>query len=123
MNFEVYCDESRQEYFTATKDSKAGKYVVLGSLWIEASFRNEFKTRIKDLREEHNLFGEFKWNRVSPSRLDFYRRIIDLFFDSPAARFRCIVLPADRLDAIAFHGADKELMFYKFYDFWRQASG
>jgi len=40
--------------------------------------------------------------------------LVNLFFDYPL-RFRCIVLPADQLNAIQFHGGDNELMFYKFY--------
>ncbi len=39
MDFEVYCDESRQEYF-ANPFAASGKYVLPGSLWIEAQQRS-----------------------------------------------------------------------------------
>jgi hypothetical protein len=52
---------------------------------------------------------------VSPSRLGFYLEAVDYFFGQQAMRFRCLVLPADQLDAVRFHDGDNELMFYKFY--------
>ncbi len=87
---------------------------MIGSLWLEADQRAKMKEAIKNLRSTHRVFGEFKWQRVSPSRQSFYTDLVELFFDSPM-RFRVIVLPADQLDAIQFHYADNELMFYKFY--------
>ncbi|MCC7355067.1 MAG: DUF3800 domain-containing protein [Anaerolineae bacterium] len=114
MDLEVYCDESRQEYFSTKRPIAQERYVVLGSLWLESVHRTDIKTKIKALREVHNIHGEFKWTRVSPSRQLFYTELVNLFFDEPI-RFRCIVLPASQLDAIQFHRADNELMFYKFY--------
>ncbi len=114
MNFEVYCDESRQEYFGSPLPEGKPRYVLIGSLWFEAANRPGFKASIQDMREEHNVHGEFKWTRVSPSRQSFYTELVSFFFDEPM-RFRCIVLPAHQLDAIRFHNDDNELMFYKFY--------
>lgn len=114
MDFEVYCDESRQEYFWTKTEPHAGRYVLIGSLWLEAARRPEIKAAIKEIRQRHAVHGEFKWQRVSPSRLGFYLDLIDLFFTQPI-RFRIILLPADQLNAIQFHNADNELMFYKFY--------
>ena len=114
MDIEVYCDESRQEFFRMPPEACKDQYVLLGSLWIEASLREELKSKIKELQRIHDVSVEFKWNRVSPSRLTFYKELVSLFFDEPM-RFRCIVLPADKLDAVQFHKADNELMFYKFY--------
>lgn len=113
MRFEVYCDESRQENFVRREDGTA-KQVLIGGIWIEAVRRQEYKDAIRELRDRHRVGAEFKWNRVSPSRGEFYRGLVDLFFESEM-RFRCIVLPANELDAVTFAQADDELMFYKFY--------
>ena len=114
MNFEVYCDESRQELFSRAANNGFEKFVLIGGVWIEADHRENLKAKITQLRQQHNLHGEFKWTRVSPSRLVFYKDLIDLFFGEPI-RFRCIVLPASKMDAFKFHDGDNELMFYKFY--------
>jgi hypothetical protein len=113
MDFEVYCDESRAEYFR-DRQPGAKRYVLIGGLWIEAEQREDYKAKIRKLREIHDVWGEFKWNRVSPSRQQFYLALVQLFFEE-AMRFRCLVLPANQLDSIQFHNADNELMFYKFY--------
>lgn len=112
MDFEVYCDESRQDYFWNREESE--RYVLIGGLWIEADERQDYKNKIGRLREIYDVWGEFKWNRVSPSRQEFYSALVNLFFEE-AMRFRCIVLPVQQLDAVQFHNADNELMFYKFY--------
>ena len=113
MMHEVYCDESRQEYFynpVADRDC----FTLIGGLWIQADKREQYKVSIRRLRAVHDVWGEFKWNRVSPSRLEFYVALVRLFFQE-SMRFRCIVLPVHHLDATVFHNADNELMFYKFY--------
>jgi hypothetical protein len=113
MDLEVYCDESRQELFRHAPRIP-GQYVLIGGVWIQAAEREEYKAKINRIREVHRVYGEFKWKRVTPSRQEFYRQLVGLFFDE-AMRFRCMVLPADRMDAVTFHRGDKELMFYKFY--------
>ncbi len=89
--------------------------MLIGGLWVITEKREELKAQIKQLRATHDVHGEFKWTRVSPSRLPFYLDVVNLFFSSDAMRFRCLVLPANQLDAIRFHDGDNELMFYKFY--------
>jgi hypothetical protein len=115
MDFDIYCDESRQEYFAARSADGQARFVLIGGLWVIAEQREMLKDQVKQLRVAHDVRGEFKWTRVSPSRLPFYLALVDLFFASDAMRFRCLVLPANQLDAIRFHGGDNELMFYKFY--------
>lgn len=112
MDFEVYCDESRQDLF---KSPVAGdNYVLIGGIWIKAEDRSGFKGAIKAIRHKHSVFNEFKWNKVSPSKLGFYIDLVSLFFDRDI-RFRVLVLRSDELNAVDFHKADNELMFYKFY--------
>lgn len=115
MNFDIYCDESRQEYFATRPADGQARFVLIGGLWVITEKREPLKDQIRQLRIHHDVHGEFKWIRVSPSRLPFYLDLVDLFFSSDAMRFRCLVLPANQLDAIRFHGGDNELMFYKFY--------
>jgi len=89
--------------------------VVLGSLWIKAEDRARHKAAIRDLRQTYQVHSEFKWTKVATGKLPFYLDLIQLFLHESDMRFRCLVLPADQLDAATFHQADNELMFYKFY--------
>jgi len=115
MDFDIYCDESRQEYFVTPPSDARARYVLIGGLWVVSSERDRLRGELRRLRDAHNVHGEFKWTRVSPSRLAFYTDVVGLFFNDEAMRFRCLVLPANQLDAVRFHGGYNELMFYKFY--------
>lgn len=109
---EVYCDESRPEVIFG--DKSKDRYMVIGGVWIPYSYRNDVKDKFKCLKSEYGVNGEVKWNNVSPSKLDFYLQIIDLFFQNPV-QFRCIVVDSKRVDIHNYHDDDNELGFYKFY--------
>jgi len=114
MKFEVYCDESRPDLF-ASKKPKA-KYMVVGSVWLPADHRNEFKASIHLLRDKHRIGGEFKWQKVSPSRVGFYKELVHWFVQAgERLRFRCIAVEHAKVDLVHYHANDQELGFYKFY--------
>lgn len=114
MKFDVYCDESHPDALATMKE--ADKNLVIGSLWLPSKDRDELKDKIHALRNEHNVGGEFKWQKVSPSRKEFYEALIDVFFShGHALRFRCIVVDKAKVDLLKYHDGDQELGFYKFY--------
>lgn len=113
MDFEVYCDENHPELFSSVKPR--ARYLMIGSLWLPASLRNEIKNKIWELRKTHNAWGEIKWRKVSRSKLSFYEELIDLFHDyGSELRFRCIAIDHNDFDQ-SWHNNDHELGFYKFY--------
>lgn len=113
QSFEVFCDESHPELFVSPRADVAK--AVIGSLWLPAEFRASFKGHINALREKHRVWGEFKWNKVSPSRVAFYIDLVDYFFNTPELQFRAIVIDSTKIDLERYHSADAELGFYKFY--------
>ncbi len=114
MKFEVYCDESRPDLFSSK--SPSAQFMVIGSLWLEAKHRDQFKTEIHELRDRFKVGGEFKWQKTSPSRVEFYTALVDWFISKgDSLRFRCIAVDHSKLDMVHFHDNDQELGFYKFY--------
>lgn len=114
MEYDIYCDESRSDIFTSQKT--LDRFMVIGGLWLETKNRQKFKQEIYDLRQQNKCFGELKWNKVSPAREDFYKKVLDYFFDKDDdLRFRCIVVEKNKVDLMHYHAADAELSFYKFY--------
>ena len=114
MNFDVYCDESGPELLHSK--SPKGRYLVIGSLWMPETLRAEGKAALHALRDRHSIGSEFKWRKVSPSKLGFYREVVDWFWTSgPDVRFRAIVVDRTKVDLVTFHDSDSELGFYKFY--------
>lgn len=112
MNIEVYCDESGLEALTR-KD--AHDFTGIGSLWMHASYRNEFKACMNTIKAKHKVRGELKWQKVSPAYLGLYKEAIAYFFSTPHLRFRVILIESRIVDSIKFHEKDAELSFYKFY--------
>jgi len=114
VNFDVYCDESGPELLCSKKPK--AQYLVIGSLWLPEERRDEFKSTLHELRNRHHVGPEFKWRKVSRSRLQFYRECVDWFFAAGEnLRFRAIVVDRTKIDLIKFHEGDAELGFYKFY--------
>lgn len=114
MQFEVYCDESHPDLL-GSKNPTAD-FMVIGSLWLDATSRASFKEAIHGLRNKHKMGGEFKWRQVSPSRQAFYIELIDWFFaQDDQLRFRCIAVERRKVNLFRYHDSDQELGFYKFY--------
>lgn len=114
MIFDVYCDESRPDLLSSSKPG--AKYMLIGSLWLPNSCREEYKREIHALGNKHKIGNEFKWQKVVPSKLDFYMDLIDWFFDKKdQLRFRCIAVDHSSVDLQSYHLSDQELGFYKFY--------
>ncbi|MEX6169044.1 DUF3800 domain-containing protein [Staphylococcus haemolyticus] len=111
-NLEVYCDESSLE--NLFKDNKSG-YIVIGGIWLDKKDHKIVKKEIDHLKRKHSIGGEFKWNKVSYSRKQFYFEILDYFFGNRKIRFRCIVVNTKKVNTEKYHNSDNELGFYKFY--------
>jgi hypothetical protein len=112
MQFEVYCDESNPEVLI---DRGANDFLVLGSLWMPADFRQQFKEDIANLKKKFGYCNEIKWNKVAPSTFEFYNALLVYFFTNKNLRFRALLAEADKIDLVKFHNGDGELSFYKFY--------
>jgi len=114
MKIDVYCDEAYPDLFSSTKPQ--AKFMILGSLWLQTDSRKGYKQAIHDLRDRYLIGGEFKWRKVTPSKIDFYKPLISWFYDQKDnLRFRCIAIDYSQVDLMKFHDNDQELGFYKFY--------
>lgn len=114
MEIEIYCDESNQQLLSSTKPNQ-NRFFLIGGLWLPAAKRALFKEGIAEIKRDENCFGEAKWNAVCPSKLSFYVRLVDFFFEQELdLRFRCVVIDSQRVDLEKYHQADQELGYYKF---------
>ncbi len=114
MDIEVYCDESYPDLFSSK--SPRARYIVIGSLWLAQENRKRFKQEIHVLKDRYKVGREFKWTKLSPSKLDFYKELLVWFYEKQEdLRFRCIAIDHEKVDLFRFHKNDQELGFYKFY--------
>jgi len=84
--YNIYLDES-------AIDNPRLFFEVVGGIWMRRNKRNEVVSRIKELKEDHKFGTELKWTKVSKRYIDFYKSLIDLFFEygEEDLQFHCIV--------------------------------
>jgi hypothetical protein len=90
--------------------------MVLGAIICPEDKARETAVRLREIKENHSLSPHFevKWTKVSPGKVDFYREIVDYFFDDDDLRFRAVVARKVGLDHAAF-GQDHDTWYYKMY--------
>lgn len=96
----IYCDES------CHLPDDGQKAMVLGALWCLSGKAKAHNQAIATLKVKHHLspFFEIKWTKVSSGKLDFYKDIVDYFFDNRTIGFRAWVIP------------DKTVLYHDYYD-------
>ena len=67
------------------------------------------------IKQKYHVYGELKWNKLSPKFFDLYKDVLDYFFQTEQLRFRVILIEADKVKNYRFNNKDGELGFYKFY--------
>lgn len=113
---EINCDENRPDLFNSEK--QYDDYLLIGGLKLLAEDRQIVKSEILKVRRKYKINTEFKWKKVSFKKLEFYKKLIDLYFNfSNRLRFRCIAVDVSKIDLERYHDNDAELGFYKFYYF------
>jgi hypothetical protein len=108
--YNVYCDESCH----LLHDQK--DIMVLGAITCPEEKARETAVRLREIKEKHNLPPHFevKWTKVSPGKVEFYRDIIDYFFDDDHLRFRAVVAQKVGLNHAAFD-QNHDTWYYKMY--------
>lgn len=107
----IYCDESRH----LERDRQP--LMVLGALWMPADATKVVSANIRDRKKAFGLAADFevKWTKVSPGRLDFYKSLVDYFFDDPNLHLRAVVATGkSNLDHATFQQTHDD-WYYKMY--------
>lgn len=118
----IYCDESCHLQNDGTD------IMVIGAVWCRASKKKEIFERIKEIKVKHNMLPQFvknkqthlpifevKWNKVSKTKLSFYKELADYFFDTDDLHFRVLIVPnKQKLDYKGF-GHTHDTFYYKMY--------
>ena len=84
-----------------------------GAIFCDREKFEEATRYIKYLKYEHNAFHELKWTKVSKSGLEFYKALIDCFFESDFLRFRAITSDKSELDHRKYNDGSHDNFYYK----------
>ncbi|MBG22745.1 MAG: hypothetical protein CMF22_04710 [Idiomarinaceae bacterium] len=109
--YNVYCDES------CHLENDKQKSMVLGAVWCPKDKRLEIAERLREIKQKHGFARgfEIKWTKVSPSKVGFYKDIIDYFFDDDDLHFRGLVIPDKSILDHEKHHQDHDDWYYKMY--------
>ena len=113
MEYNIYCDES------CHLEHDGIPVMAIGGVWCEFSKKDEIFTRLRQLKVEHGLksTNELKWNGVSPSKLSYYKDVMNYFFDNSDIHLRIIIVPDKRvLNHEAFHQTHDEFYYKMYFD-------
>jgi hypothetical protein len=106
----IYCDES------CHLEHDGHDVMALGAVSCPADSAREIARRLRELKLRHGLPEEFeiKWTKVSPAKTDFYRDVVDYFFDDDRLRFRGLLASKRGLRHDDF-AQDHDTWYYKMY--------
>lgn len=107
----IYCDES------CHLEHDNIPVMVLGAISCSKLHRKKVFKDIDEIKFKHNIGknSEIKWSRISMSRIDFYKEIIDYFFENKNLFFRGLVVKnKDLLNHEKYHQTHDE-WYYKMY--------
>jgi hypothetical protein len=86
MNYKIFCDESNH-LLTDKSD-----IMVNGAILIDEDKVIETNKHIKYLRHKYNYHNEIKWTKLINSQKEFYKALIDYFFDSEFMKFKATLV-------------------------------
>ena len=111
MEYNIYCDESC--YLEHDNIDKMG----FGCISIPKSLVRKNSILISEIQKKHKCCGELKWIKVSPSRIGFYKNLVD-YFASNKLNFRALVVEnKSLLDHATFNRSSHDEFYYKMYYF------
>lgn len=111
MLYNVYCDES------CHLEHDNSNIMVLGCISCPIEKIKYMNETIRKIKENNNINrkAEIKWTKVSIGKIEFYKQLIDLFFDTDYLNFRAVIArDKDKLNHKAFH-QDHDTWYYKMY--------
>ena len=113
MLYNVYCDES------CHLENDGINSMVIGAIWCSQEKLKEVNQRIKNIKMRNGISPttEMKWTKISPSKAQAYKDLIDYFFDDDALHFRAVIIPdKSKLNHKAFNQTHDDWYYKMFFD-------
>lgn len=108
-SFRIFCDES------CHLENDKQPFMVLGGLKVDEKGYHDILEKIRQLRTQFKMGTEFKWIKISRSRIGFYHALIDLFLKEPVLEFRAVIVNKSVLKHDQFNNGEHDLFYYKMF--------
>ena len=109
--YNIYCDE------TCHLQHDNIKPMGLGSVWCPKEKRLDIFKKLRQIKEQYGIkpHCELKWNAVSNSKLEYYKAVVNYFFENSDLHFRAlIVTDKSKLNHEQFNQTHDDF-YYKMY--------
>lgn len=109
--YNIYCDES------CHLENDKEKAMALGAIWCPFDKKNAVFERLREIKVEHGLSPTFelKWNKVSMAKIDYYKAVLNYFFDNSDLHFRVLVVPDKSILNHEKYSQTHDQFYYKMY--------
>ncbi|MDH7462183.1 DUF3800 domain-containing protein [Chitinophagaceae bacterium 26-R-25] len=118
----IYCDES------CHLENDGESIMSIGAVYCPASKKSEVFERLQEFKYRHKLipkhkknekenrtYYELKWNKVSKSKIDYYKDVINYFFDNDDLHFRVLVVSDKMKIEYEKFNHTHDTFYYKMY--------
>lgn len=87
-----------------------------GGIICNKIYKNRIKKDIEEIKRKNGIKekAEIKWNKVSPSKINYYKELIDYFFKNEEIRFRALIIDKSKLQHNKFNQTHDD-WYYKMY--------
>jgi len=87
--------------------------MTIGFVGVDLSQKEEYAKAIRSICLKHKVTTELKWNKLSNSKVAFYKDLIDFFFHANLT-FRCVLVKnKQRLDHAQYNQGSYDNFYYK----------
>jgi hypothetical protein len=108
VKYKIFCDESN--HLLNTKSN----VMVNGAIHIDEDDVEQINRDVKALKKKHNYFNELKWTKLLNSRKEFYKDLIDYFFNSNM-RFKATFIPDKKQNVHEQYNKSHDEFYYIVY--------
>ena len=108
MKYKIFCDESN--HLLNTKSN----LMVNGAILVKEEKVEEINRNIKSIKYKHNYFNELKWTKLLNSKKEFYKELIDYFFETEM-RFKATFIPNKKQRLYNQYGYSHDEFYYIVY--------
>lgn len=111
MKINIYCDESGH------LEHDHNPVMVLGAVWCPADYAHQIALDLRKIKQAHGLSHDFevKWTKVSIGQTEFYRNILEYFFNTPQLHFRALIVPDKSKLCHSAYSQSHDDFYYKMY--------
>lgn len=108
--YNVYCDES------CHLKNDHNNVMGFGCVCVSFAQTRGISLKLKSLKREFGCTQELKWTKVSPKNMDFYKALIDFFFEEKNLSFRALVVEnKGLLNHDRYNNGSHDEFYYKMY--------